>query len=194
MVYHFPSFTVDSLITGCHLLGVQFITSLKSNSHIALPRQNTTQNKSINSHPQDKTALQANVQGLIKKYPTIFFPFKQVYAWGWDWGACNRGPPCACVNYCLPLGLLSCWQSAKTCHCACRARCIDDDRESWVRICIKFCQKLRHSCSETYNMNQKAFENEAMGRMHVKDWFRLFKEGQMSAENERSGRPSSSRI
>ena len=37
-------------------------------------------------------------------------------------------------------------------------------------ICITFCQKLGHLCSETYDMFQKAFGNEAMGRTQVKDW------------------------
>ena len=30
----------------------------------------------------------------------------------------------------------------------------------------QICQKLGHSCSETYDMNQTAFGNEVMGRMH----------------------------
>jgi len=45
-------------------------------------------------------------------------------------------------------------------------------------ICIKFCQKHGHSCSVTYNTIQKAFGNEAVGHTEVKEWFRLFKEGQ----------------
>jgi hypothetical protein len=36
-------------------------------------------------------------------------------------------------------------------------------------IRTKFCQKLGHSCSETYNMIQKAFGNKTMGCTHVKD-------------------------
>jgi transposase len=61
-------------------------------------------------------------------------------------------------------------------------------------ICIKFCQKLGHSCSETYDMIQEAFGNEAMGLTQVKEWFRRFKEGQISAKSdERSGRLSMSR-
>jgi len=47
-------------------------------------------------------------------------------AWGWEWGAHNLGPLCACVTYCLPLGWNSCWQSAKTC-CACYVCRIDND-------------------------------------------------------------------
>ena len=36
-------------------------------------------------------------------------------------------------------------------------------------IGTKFCQKLEHSCSETYANIQKAFGNKAMGCMQVKD-------------------------
>jgi hypothetical protein len=61
-------------------------------------------------------------------------------------------------------------------------------------ICIKFCQKIGHSCSETYNMFQKTSGNEAMGCMQVKEWFMSLKEGWMSVErDEHSGRPSTSR-
>jgi hypothetical protein len=68
--------------------------------------------------------------GLIKKYPTIlFFSFKQEGAWGREWGACDLGPPCTCVNYCLLLGLLHCWQLAKTSHCVCWVCHIDNDQE-----------------------------------------------------------------
>jgi hypothetical protein len=59
---------------------------------------------------------------------------------------------------------------------------------------MKFCQKHEHSCSETYDIIKKAFGNEAMGHTHVKEWFRLFKEGQMSVENDAlSESPSVSR-
>jgi len=59
MIYSFNSFTVDGF--GCHLLGGQFVTSLKSNLCTALPRHNTRENNSINSHAQDKIALQARI-------------------------------------------------------------------------------------------------------------------------------------
>jgi len=61
MIYYFPSFTVDGFTTGCHLLGGQFVTSLKSNLCTALPRHNTRENNSINSYAQDKIALQASI-------------------------------------------------------------------------------------------------------------------------------------
>jgi len=34
-------------------------------------------------------------------------------------------------------------------------------------ICIKFCQKLGHWCSETYDMIQQAFGNDTMGHTQV---------------------------
>jgi hypothetical protein len=61
-------------------------------------------------------------------------------------------------------------------------------------ICIKYCQKLGHSCSETYDMIQKAFGNKAIGHTQVKEWFKWFKEGWTSvASDERSESLSTSR-
>jgi hypothetical protein len=61
-------------------------------------------------------------------------------------------------------------------------------------ICIKFCQKFGHSCSETYDTIQKAFGKEATGHMQVKEWFRWFKEGWTSVKSDIcSGRHSMSR-
>jgi hypothetical protein len=47
--------------TGCHLLGVQFIRSLKLNVWAALTRYNTTGNNIIKSHAQHTTVLQSNL-------------------------------------------------------------------------------------------------------------------------------------
>jgi hypothetical protein len=52
------------------------------------------------------------------------------------------------------------------------------------RNCIKFYQKLGHSCSETYDMIQKAFRNETMYHMQVKDWFRQFREGWTTVKSD----------
>jgi len=61
-------------------------------------------------------------------------------------------------------------------------------------ICIKYYQKLGHSCSETYNMIQKAFGNKAMGHTQVKEWFKRFKKGWTSVESDEcSGSLSTSR-
>lgn len=48
-------------------------------------------------------------------------------------------------------------------------------------ICIKFCQKLGQSCSKNYDMIQNI---EAMGYTQGKEWFRQFKEGQLSGERD----------
>ena len=52
-----------SLSIGCHLLGVQFVTSLESNLCTSLTEQTTTDNSSniINSASHNTTALQCNV-------------------------------------------------------------------------------------------------------------------------------------
>jgi len=53
-------------------------------------------------------------------------------------------------------------------------------------ICITFCQELGHLYSETYDMIQKAFGNEAMGHMLVKEWMSV-------KSDEHSGGSSTSR-
>jgi hypothetical protein len=47
--------------TGRHLLGVSFITSLKSNLCRALTKKNTTENNCIISQAENAAALQPNV-------------------------------------------------------------------------------------------------------------------------------------
>ena len=62
------------------------------------------------------------------------------------------------------------------------------------RICIKFCFKIGKTATETYQLLQQAYGEDAMGRTQVFDWFRPFKEGRTSVESDyRSGRPSTSR-
>jgi len=62
------------------------------------------------------------------------------------------------------------------------------------RICIKFCFKIGEPATEAYQLLQKAYSEEAMGRTQVSDWFHRFKEGRTSVESDpRSGRPSTSR-
>jgi len=55
-------------------------------------------------------------------------------------------------------------------------------------MCIKFCQKHGHSCSETYGMIHKAFGNESLGHTQVEEWFRQFKEGWTSVESDECSR------
>ena len=62
------------------------------------------------------------------------------------------------------------------------------------RICIKFCVKLEHSSTETIQMIQKAFEDNAVSAAQIKMWYKCFKYGQESVENDpHSGRPAASR-
>jgi len=44
-------------------------------------------------------------------------------------------------------------------------------------ICIKFCFKIGKTATETYQLWQQAYGEDAMGRTQVFDWFRRFKEG-----------------
>ena len=58
-------------------------------------------------------------------------------------------------------------------------------------ICIKFCFKIRKTITETCQLFQQAFGEDAMGRTRVFDWFLQFKEGRASVESDlHSGRPS----
>ena len=62
------------------------------------------------------------------------------------------------------------------------------------RICIKFCFTIGKPRTETYQLLQQAFGEDAMDRTRVFDWFRRFKECRTSVESDlRSGRPSTSR-
>ncbi|GFT93419.1 protein GVQW3 [Trichonephila clavipes] len=62
------------------------------------------------------------------------------------------------------------------------------------RICSKFCFKLGKTGTETYEMMKTAFEEEAMSRVPVFEWFRPFKERRQSVNcDPRSGCPSTSR-
>ena len=60
--------------------------------------------------------------------------------------------------------------------------------------CITFCFKIGKTATETYQLLQQPYGEDAMGRTQVFDWFRRFKEGRTSVESDpRSGRPSTSR-
>lgn len=59
---------------------------------------------------------------------------------------------------------------------------------------IKFCYKLKKTATETHEMLVQAYGAEAVSRKCVYEWFRRFKEGKETVEDEpRSGRPSTSR-
>jgi len=62
------------------------------------------------------------------------------------------------------------------------------------RICVKFCVKIGKSVSETFEMLKIAFREEAMGRTQTYEWWKRFKEGGTSVDDDpRSGRPSTSK-
>ena len=62
------------------------------------------------------------------------------------------------------------------------------------RICIKFCFEIGKAATETYQLLQKAYGEDAMSRTQVFDWFHRFKEGRISVESHtRWERPSTSR-
>jgi hypothetical protein len=61
------------------------------------------------------------------------------------------------------------------------------------RVCVKFCVKLRKTFTETLEVLKQAFGNESMGRTQTYDWYKRFKHGRISIEDDpRSGRPSTS--
>jgi len=44
--------------------------------------------------------------------------------------------------------------------------------------------------AETYKMLKEAFGDNALGRTQTNEWFKCFKNGRMSVDDEHSGRPS----
>lgn len=62
------------------------------------------------------------------------------------------------------------------------------------RANIKFCSKLGKTAAETLECLKAVYSDEALKKTAVYDWFKRFKNGQESLENEeRSGRPSTSK-
>ncbi|UYV82652.1 hypothetical protein LAZ67_22000394 [Cordylochernes scorpioides] len=75
-------------------------------------------------------------------------------------------------------------------------RCGDFTMEQKLkqRICIEFCVKLRISATETFEMLNKAFPNDAPKRTTVFEWHSRFKAGRISIEDDpRQGRPNFSK-
>jgi hypothetical protein len=52
------------------------------------------------------------------------------------------------------------------------------------RICIKFCFKLGKTFSETHRMLKEAFGDNALGQAQSCEWFKRFKNGWMSVDDE----------
>jgi transposase len=62
------------------------------------------------------------------------------------------------------------------------------------RVNIKFCVNLGKMPTETYEMLQAIYGDEAVSRSNVSEWFRRFKDGREDLQYDpRSGRPSTSR-
>jgi transposase len=62
------------------------------------------------------------------------------------------------------------------------------------RVNIKFCYKLGKTATETHEMLVHVYRTEAVSRKSVYDWFKRFRDGKETTEDEpRSGRPSTSR-
>jgi len=62
------------------------------------------------------------------------------------------------------------------------------------RICVKFCVKIGKSVTETFEMLKISFRVEAMGRTQTYEWWKRFKEGRTSVDDDPcSGRPSTSK-
>ena len=52
------------------------------------------------------------------------------------------------------------------------------------RICIKFCFKLGKTVSETHGMFKEAFGDNAVGQTQTYEWFKRFKNGWMSVDDD----------
>jgi hypothetical protein len=64
-----------------------------------------------------------------------------------------------------------------------------DVKEQWM--CIKFFFKLGKTASETNRMLKEAFGDNILGQIQNYEWFKGFKNGRMTVDDEeRSGRPS----
>ncbi|KAL4148085.1 hypothetical protein QTP88_002389 [Uroleucon formosanum] len=68
------------------------------------------------------------------------------------------------------------------------------DNISKQRTCIKFCLKIGKNATETFELIKLAFGDLALSRCVTFDWFKCFKEGRISIEdNHRPGHPSTSK-
>jgi hypothetical protein len=62
------------------------------------------------------------------------------------------------------------------------------------RVCIKFCQKLGKTATETYEMLQQAFGETALSRSKTSEWYSRFKNDRTSIDDDpHTGRPSTAR-
>ncbi|XP_025417115.1 protein GVQW3-like [Sipha flava] len=62
------------------------------------------------------------------------------------------------------------------------------------RCAIRFCLKLGHSATETFQKLKQAYGESFLSRAQVFRWFKVFSEGRELIEDEpRSGRPSTAK-
>jgi transposase len=62
------------------------------------------------------------------------------------------------------------------------------------RAAIKFYFELGKSAAKTYELLQKVYGSDSLSRSMTFEWFKRFREGQESLEDdERSGRPTTNR-
>jgi transposase len=62
------------------------------------------------------------------------------------------------------------------------------------RVNIKACVKLGKTPTETYEMLQTVYGDEALSGSSIFEWFKRFKDGREDLQDDpRSGRPSTSR-
>jgi hypothetical protein len=52
------------------------------------------------------------------------------------------------------------------------------------RVCIKFCQKLGKTATETCEMLQQAFGETALSRSKTFEWYSRFKNGRTSIDDD----------
>ena len=75
-------------------------------------------------------------------------------------------------------------------------RCVCENSrqvEMEQRINMKFCYKLGKTATETHAMLVQVYRTDAVSRKCVYDWFKHFREGKETVDDEpRSGRPSTS--
>jgi hypothetical protein len=60
-------------------------------------------------------------------------------------------------------------------------------------VCIKICLELGKSATEAPEMLREAFGEHFLSQTAVFEWHSCFKAGRVSIEDERSGRPSTSK-
>ncbi|KAJ4445099.1 hypothetical protein ANN_06898 [Periplaneta americana] len=123
------------------------------------------------------------VRGLSKKYPTLNFPAQS---------SDSKAAPLCTVEGGTVMRMLEFFHRIRLCQSLAGGRQMTERIER--RYCIKFCQKLGDSQSQTIRKIQQVFGEDAMDVTQIKEWFNRFKDGRTSAESEQHcGRPQTAR-